>query len=304
MSCWKLILWGAGIDYNSRLNMMNVWENTQKIRIEGVIASNFSDNIKSIDGRPVLDKSNLNGIDYDYLIVMSIKYEKEIINDAVESGVERNRIIPCRVMDIPYFDWDTYLRIRESRVSIISNNCFGGILYNTLGMECLSPFKNLSIEAKDLIQMYADLKKYMECELVFKEWRVDPHSGRNCPVMNCKDIEIFFNHSNTCEEAISDWERRKEKINYDNLMLVIYLESRELLYDFYRINTKKKICFIPREIEEEHDNEKSVYALTLYPGQKEFWQAVNSNANMYKGGITYSLLSLFEDEIRYRVQYK
>ena len=36
------------------------------------------------------------------------------------------------------------------------------------------------------------------------------------------DITLYFNHSKTKEDAERDWNRRKERINYDNLYLIFY----------------------------------------------------------------------------------
>ena len=53
------------------------------------------------------------------------------------------------------------------------------------------------------------------------------------------DITLDFNHSKTKEDAERDWNRRKERINYDNLYLIFYYREG------YTVEQIRKIEKVP-----------------------------------------------------------
>lgn len=61
---------------------------------------------------------------------------------------------------------------------------------------------------------------YLSCELRFVE------SNLAYPVGELGDgdktIQLFFNHHNCPEDARKDWERRKRRINRENLYIIFY----------------------------------------------------------------------------------
>ncbi len=107
-------------------------------------------------------------------------------------------------------------RLGNHDFSIICSNCAGGVISHRLGKEFLSPTVNLWLYQRDFLKLAADLKGYMSCELEFVESEYD------YPVARLKDVFIYFNHSGSCQEAAADWNRRKTRINYDNIFLLMY----------------------------------------------------------------------------------
>jgi len=113
--------------------------------------------------------------------------------------VPRDKLVTYRVLEIPRFRFDQYIKLKESRVSIVSNNCWGGLIYHTLGMECLSPFKNLYLEDADYLKLLGNLKYYLNCDLQFQEYAIEIHSGAKYPVMRLDDVSVHCNHAETAE---------------------------------------------------------------------------------------------------------
>lgn len=173
---YKLILWGVGAQYNALINSLKNWEEQNQIEVKAVTAKEIMD-VKRVDGWQVVRREELKDIDYDYLIICNDAQVNEIIAEALSFGLEREKMIPSRVLKVPYFEWKSYDRIRKSRLSIVSANCWGGILCHTLGMECLSPFKNLWISAADIIKMMPDFQGYMSEKLSFARWAPQPWGG-------------------------------------------------------------------------------------------------------------------------------
>ena len=55
--------------------------------------------------------------------------------------------------------------VKPNDVSIISQNCIGGVFYHDIGMQFLSPTINLFIKEPDFVRFALNLRHYMECEL-------------------------------------------------------------------------------------------------------------------------------------------
>lgn len=108
-------------------------------------------------------------------------------------------------------------RLKNEDFSILASNCVGGIIYHRLGRQFLSPTIDLWMLQKDFLQFVLNLRWYLQQELVFVQ---DP--DRDYPVARLADITLYFTHYKTEEHARHCWNRRKERINYDNLYIVMY----------------------------------------------------------------------------------
>ena len=103
--------------------------------------------------------------------------------------------------------------VKPNDVSIISQNCIGGVFYHDLGMQFLSPTINLFIKEPDFVRFVLNLRHYMECQLEMR-WEEE------YPVGKLDDIEISFLHYETCKEAKEQWNRRKQRINWNKIMVL------------------------------------------------------------------------------------
>ncbi|MGM9904988.1 DUF1919 domain-containing protein [Lactobacillus sp.] len=115
----------------------------------------------------------------------------------------------------------------DTKFTIISNNCWGGMLYESYDLPKESPTVGLFIMADDYIKFLKDLKEYLDSELTFidpkaSKWysqvSVDKRYG-NYPVGKLKDVEIFFLHYHSEEEVMAKWHRRIKRINWDRLLV-------------------------------------------------------------------------------------
>lgn len=300
---YKIVIWGSGTDYNRHVNILKYAEVNREIQIVAITA-NALPNVKTIDGWPVIHKNYLKNADFDYIVVMHENYFSDISTDIVNLGIERKRIIPCRVLDIPYFNWKDYIDILESDISIVCNNCHGGVLYHTLGLECRSPFKNLALSDKGLLRMLSDLKGYLSAPPQLIRWTVDVHSGLTYPVMAVKDVEIYFNHDKTIEGALEKWERRCKKVNFNNIFVSIYTEESDVVEQFLKLNDyPNKVCFVPYQGNNSRWKDiDNIYELSLLPEQTEFWEPVNSNVSNGKNSFTFDILSLLHMKKKYRIE--
>lgn len=100
--------------------------------------------------------------------------------------------------------------------SILCPNCIGGLIYHRLGKQFLSPTINLWMTQPDFLKFILNIKNYLQLELNFINSKFD------YPVAMLGDITLHFNHYSNADEASSCWNRRKKRINYDNLFIIMY----------------------------------------------------------------------------------
>ena len=124
-------------------------------------------------------------------------------------------------------------KLKNDNFSIICSNCIGGIIYNRLGKKFLSPTINLWIRQNDFLKFVLDLKGYISKDLVFIESEYD------YPVALLGDIKIHFNHYKTEEDARLNWDKRKNRINYDNLFIIMNNRDNITENDILKLNNVK-----------------------------------------------------------------
>jgi len=191
--------------------------------------------------------------------------------------------------------------IKNKDFSIISNNCWAGRAYQYLDMPYLSPTAGLYFFAPDYIKFVSDLKRYLNTPLRF----INPEESKyyeeikkrnqtDKPIGILDDVEIVFLHYKTKEEAEEKWNRRKGRVNFDNIII-----------KFSRMNlcTDKEIeefCKIPFDNKFVFNTQKQVkYSSEIYwkgkitnneitndtvpfPGPAKIKKLLNKSAKSYK----------------------
>lgn len=129
--------------------------------------------------------------------------------------------------------------------TIISNNCWGGFAYQDLGLEYNSPFIGLFIPSVDYIKLLKNFDNYMKSELIFvKSSKYEEFSDADWLIALLNDCEIHFLHYNTVEEVKEKWQRRKERINWEDLRIEFGENetfSKGLINEFLNLNFENKI---------------------------------------------------------------
>lgn len=117
--------------------------------------------------------------------------------------------------------------LKNRNFSIISNNCWGGLVYDKYALPYLSPTIGLYFYADEYIRFISDLHKYLNSELEFIEIDESRHKdsilakGENNVIVGLigKEVEVVFLHYHSREEAYEKWMRRCKRVNYDNLLI-------------------------------------------------------------------------------------
>lgn len=107
-------------------------------------------------------------------------------------------------------------RIKNKDITIISNNCWGGIFYRNNNLEYLSPTLGLFFIGSEYIKFIYNMKFYIENELNFIDIKDSKYYDYLKKIQykgiigKIADVEICFLHYNSQEEAKEKWERRKK----------------------------------------------------------------------------------------------
>lgn len=122
----KVILWGSRQEYDLYRRAFEVEQLKSNMRIMAIVL-NEGRVARYIDGVEVIAIEELLVRDYDYLIDMN-KADSQTIRRILDLlDIPLEKVIPARAFALPFFDLERYIEVRESRVSIISNHCWGGV---------------------------------------------------------------------------------------------------------------------------------------------------------------------------------
>ena len=132
-----------------------------------------------------------------------------------EGIVMGNRNIKLRQHYTAYQRW----RLHNTNITLISSNCTGGGILRDLNLPFTSPFINLFIKPHDFIKLCENLEHYMGS--AFHDVYSEPHpEGGVYPVALLDDIPIHFMHYSSAEEAFAQWEKRKARMDWDNIYIL------------------------------------------------------------------------------------
>ncbi|HKM35338.1 MAG TPA: DUF1919 domain-containing protein [Lachnospiraceae bacterium] len=239
----NVLLWGMSELYDKYRNQFIKEELKNNINIIGVMLT--EDCIyERIDKYPVYNIEQLSTAQVDYIITFA---PDEIYSDMRKIirllKWDDDRLINGNVFFLPQFDFSLYLRVKESKVSIITNQCWGGYTYHSLDMKFYSPFINLFMNNEDYLKLMNDFNWYMEQPLVYLKELYEINLKRNYPVAQLGDITLHMNHYLNFEEALTAWNKRKNRINYNNLLFVMRIDELQEAKVFAESSPKYKIGF-------------------------------------------------------------
>ncbi len=131
-------------------------------------------------------------------------------------------------------------KLKNDSFTLFSQNCIGSIMYHDLGLQFKSPTINLMFSPKDFILFMKDIHHYLDMPIEFIE------SEKRYPVGRIDNILIKFVHYHSEESARDAWEKRKERINWDNVFVLCCDEglTHDDMVEFDGLPYKNKILFM------------------------------------------------------------
>lgn len=180
-------------------------------------------------------------------------------------------------------------KLVSKKLSIISNDCCGGVLYHQMGRKFLSPTINLYFDNEDFTNFCTNLKTYLESDLFLNKegTMLQKHIiGRISP-NGLPDVDLHFLHYKTFEEARDSWEKRKQRINFRNILFIFNLTNnldagscKKIISDFkskQNSNNGRSIFLVRHDL-----NLEDVYKINFYNTEFIHAQIVQSPDKSYK----------------------
>lgn len=172
-------------------------------------------------------------------------------------------------------------KIVDDNFTIISNNCWGGTVYQSYGIEYRSPTIGLFFMAEDYIKFVYDIRLYMNLNLEFIEpsqtkyrnYFKNHNKFGKYPIGKLGDIEIHFLHYQSEKEAYEKWNRRVKRINWDKILFKFNDQNLcidEHIKKFSELKVKNKICFTSNKYH--YDNVYCIKSLYKYQNVKASYE--------------------------------
>ena len=140
--------------------------------------------------------------------------------------------------------------LKNTNFVIVSDNCWGGSVYQWLDRPYNSPFIGIGIYGDCYIKLLSNFDFYINQKLHFVNKSKYPERELNYPLAKLGDIEIHFRHYKNKEEAKIKWERRTkrmlEETNRDNYYFKIcnaWSANEENFKKFHQLPLKNKLSF-------------------------------------------------------------
>ena len=124
-------------------------------------------------------------------------------------------------------------------------NCFGGLISHLFGLQLRSPFFNMYLSEREFICFLREPHVYMEESLILKNMLWSEGLEHDYPIAGLGNINLIMNHYRDFNTAKFNWDERKKRINWYNLFVTMYTESKETLREFNALPYGKKVCFVP-----------------------------------------------------------
>lgn len=240
----KILIWGTGVEFANNVHMVQYYELIGQIEVVGITSDQRYYN--SILTYQFVPKEKIGLVEFDFLLIATSDAVLESVQfEAKEMGIDETIMVPISVMKLPKFDFDKYKQLKVNTPTIFAPNCWAGLTYHSLALSFKSPFINMFEDHDDYIKFLKKPRYYIDQPLEFVEMRRNNTLKRDYPVAKCDDILLFFNHYVSFDEAVTCWNRRKKRIDWDNLLIMFFDENIDRVKDFLSLPYENKICFVP-----------------------------------------------------------
>ena len=287
----SIILYGSSEDCCSSQNRLEEMTGQGEIRILGRSGAPSAEE----ERWPWIPLEEFGTQQADYWFLMSRETEKKDRDMLMERlGLSIEQIIPFAVFSLPDMTLELYESIRKRKITVFSNNCYGGLFSHAFRIENCSPFKNLWLYEHEYLQFLKNPEYYLSLKPKLKKMtlRKSQYDRLVYPVLSLGGLSIFCNHSRNPFKQIKKWNERASRVNPDDLIVVFQTSSRAFEDEFYRLDYPHKYCFT---------DYRSTHEETIYIPVEEGKDFANTLMNTVAGdnGI-YSLTKMIlgEKDIR------
>lgn len=105
----------------------------------------------------------------------------------------------------------------KTGISIISQNCIGGVLMHEYNMKFLTPTINCYMSMPDFVSFCEELSKNLRVELQ----ESDENSENKFPVAKLNELKLMAVHYQTFDEFKNAWNKRRQRVNFDRVFIIM-----------------------------------------------------------------------------------
>lgn len=146
-------------------------------------------------------------------------------------------------------------KIKCDDFTIISNNCWGGLVYESYNLPKNSPTVGMYFISEEYLKFVSNLKYYLtECKISFVDANLSKHKDfyskdsrfGSFPIAVLGDVEIAMLHFHSEQEVVEKWERRVKRINWERLIVKMNDQNQcneEIVCKFCQLSYKNLLFF-------------------------------------------------------------
>lgn len=252
---YKCYILGTGKEYDRLSAILPLYKD--QIEVLGIVTTQRQP-FSILDHRPCITVDEMDISLVDYVIIAVAEWHPIANYLMLTAGVPEEKIIRSSVFYYPNFDFNEYIRLNNSNVSILSNNCLGGIIYNQLGLKAMSPTINMLCRSgKEYITFINNYEYYLDQEMkVFSENlpnqndRMVSESNFNYlkGCLGTGEIVWLFIHDIYAEKAVETWNRRRRRGNFDNVVVLMTIINDVDAEVFSQLPMKRKLGFYYKDL--------------------------------------------------------
>ena len=146
----RCLIWGTGKAFHDYINLVKYHELRGTIKVVGVTTnlSTFSE----YEGYPFVPKSQILNTEFDFIIAMGKgKVLRSIYEEMQDFGIPKSKLFTYKALVHSEFYPDKYESVKKNTPTIFSNNCWGGMIYESYNLPKNSPTVGLFFFADDYI---------------------------------------------------------------------------------------------------------------------------------------------------------
>lgn len=209
----KYLVFGTGSAAERFLNKSSLAEMEL---ITGFIDNNPEKHGKEFLDRKIFSPDNLDEVSFDKIIIASVFFN-EIKNQLLNIGIPSEKIdtyinfFPNNFSQFLYFE-ENKDKLKNKNFSLISNSCFGSLLYKKLGLKYNTPFAGTFVPIGNYLEILKNLEYYLSLDL-----KTSINCGEVVGILD--DALIQFPHEKNPDVAKENWNRRLERLDFNNLFV-------------------------------------------------------------------------------------